>query len=736
MNKTISRREFLKGSLAATGLTIMASVTPFGTRLVNASGMKEGETAGLSPSAFYQITPDNVVKILVPKSEMGQGVRTSLPMIIADELEADWNQLEILQSPAGKAFNCPVFKAVQITVASASIRGFYGPMRKAGAAGRAMLIEAAAKEWSVPESECEASKGTVLHRKSGRSLTYGQLSLKAAKLQVPQDPPLKKESEFRYMGKSMPRVDIPEKVSGKAIFGLDMDLPDLHYAVLARPPAYGAKHLSFDQEAAMRIKGVKKVVPTPNGIAVCAESLDAAWKGRDALKVKWGEGSHPQMDTAFLEKSLMADLEKPGANAVKRGDVKQALSGAATTYEATYYVPAVAHVTMEPQTCTAHVRQDRCDVWAPTQGQSLAHMLAAKISGVPPEKTHVHTTLLGCGFGRRARPEQVIESVIASKALGKPVKVVYTREEDIKTDFFRAPMAHRVKAGLDNSGRLIAWDHKTSSTSVVKFINPKGIKNGVDFYCLWGLAAPPKDPHRNVHFIYTGIPNFSVDMVINELPVTVAPWRAVQNGPNGFVIQSFMDELAHKAGRDPLSFRLEALGDNMRARRVLETAAMNAGYGRPMPKGYGRGIAQHACFGTYVAAVADVSVNKKDGTIKVHRVVIAVDCGPVVNPDTIIAQLEGGVTMALSTTLKEEVQFANGGVASENYEDYPLLRMSETPEIEVHIIKSTEEIGGIGELGVPATAPAVANAVFNATGARIRRIPLTPERVLAALKSA
>jgi isoquinoline 1-oxidoreductase beta subunit len=560
------------------------------------------------------------------------------------------------------------------------------------------------------------------------------LSLKAAKLQVPQDPPLKKESEFRYMGKSMPRVDIPEKVSGKAVFGLDMQLPDLHYAVLARPPAYGAKHQSFDEGAAKAVRGVKMVLPIPQGVAVVAESLDAALKGRNALKVKWGPGTHPQMDTAYVEKSLTADLDKPGANAAQRGDVKQALSDAASIYEATYYVPAVAHVTMEPQNFTAHVQKDRCDVWGPTQGQGLAHMLAAKISEIPPEKTYVHTTMLGCGLGRRARPDQLIEAVIASKASGKPVKVVYTREEDIKTDFFRAPMAHKIKAGLDSKGRLIAWDHKTSSISILKFIDPKYIKGGVDFYCLWGLADAPNSTNVNNHFIYGGIPNFSVDMVLNNLPITVWPWRSVQNGPNAYVIQSFMDELAIKAGKDPLAFRLEALGDNMRARRVLETAAMNASYGSKMPEGYGRGIAQHACFGTNIAAVADVSVNKKDGAVKVHRLVLAVDCGPVINPDPLIAQLEGGAIMALSTTLKEEVQFANGGVTSENFEDYPILKMSEIPEIDVHIIKSNEEIGGIGELGVPATAPAVANAVFNATGARIRRIPLTPERVLAAMK--
>jgi isoquinoline 1-oxidoreductase beta subunit len=732
MNKNISRRDFLKGSLAATGLTLMASVTPFGTRLINASEMK-GDMAGFTPSAFFHITPDNVIKIMVPNSEMGQGIKTALPMIIADELEADWDQVEILQAPAGKAFQNPLYHD-QLTVGSASCRGFYLPMRQAGAAGRAMLIEAAAKEWNVPASECSASKGTVKHRKSKQSLSYGELCLKAAKLPVPQDPPLKKEREFRYMGKSMPRVDIPDKVSGKAVFGLDMQLPDMLYAVAAHPPAYGAKHQSFDEKAAMAVKGVKMVVPNPLGIAVVAETLDAALKGKDALKVKWDKGTHPQMDTAYVEQSFMADLDKAGANAAKRGDVTQAMNDAATQYEATYYVPAIAHVTMEPQTFTAHVQADRCDVWGPTQAQGLCHMLAAQISEIPPEKTHVHTTLLGCGLGRRARPDQMIEAVIASKVSGKPVKVVYTREEDIKTDFFRAPMAHRVKAGLDSQGRLIAWDHKTSSTSILKVIEPKYIQNGVDFYCLWGLADTPNSPYKNNHFIYEGIPNFSLDMILNDLPITAAPFRSVQNGPNAFVIQSFMDELAHKAGKDPLAFRLEALGDNMRAKRVLETAAMNASYGSKMPNGYGRGIAQHACFGTYIAMVADVSVNKKNGAVKVHRLVIAVDCGPVINPDPLIAQLEGGATMALSTALKEEVQFANGGVASTNFEDYPILKMSETPEIDVHIIKSNEEIGGIGELGIPATAPAVANAVFNATGARIRRIPLTPERVLAAMK--
>jgi isoquinoline 1-oxidoreductase beta subunit len=733
MNKTISRREFLKGSLAATGLTIIASVTPFGTRLVNASDMKEGAAEGLNPSAYFQITPDNVVKVMVPNSEMGQGVRTALPMIIADELEADWNQLEIIQAPAADAFKNPILQN-QLTVASASVRGFYWPMRKAGAAGRAMLIEAAANEWKVPKSECEAVKGTVVHRKSSRSLTYGQLCLKAAKLQVPQEPTLKKESEFRYMGKAMPRVDIPEKVSGKAVFGFDVKLPDMHYAVLARPPAYGAKHLSFDQNAAMQVKGVKKVVPTPRGIAVVAESVDAAWKGRDALNVKWDKGTHPDMDTESIEKQFMADLDKPGANVVTIGDVHKALGEAKKTHEATYYIPYVAHATMEPQTCTADFRPDRCDVYIPTQGQTLSHQVATKVSGLSPDKVHIHTTLLGCGLGRRPRPDQLIESIIASKALGKPVKVVYTREEDIKTDFFRSAMAHRIKAGLDDQDRLIAWDHKVSSSSLTRMNAGHEPEGGIDWYCLWGLWDAPKSPNK-ARITYQ-FPNFSVNLVLSDLPIPVAPWRSVQNAVNAFANESFMDEMAHLAGKDPISFRLDILKDDKRAYRVLENLAINSNWGKPLPKGWGRGVAQHRSFGTTIAEVAEVSVDEKTGALKVHRVDVSVDCGPVVNPDPLKAQIEGAVTMGVSTVLKEIVTFKDGGVESSNFDDYGLIRMSEVPDIHIHVIESNDDIGGIGEPGVMPLAPAVANAVYNATGARIRRIPLTPQTILSALKKA
>jgi isoquinoline 1-oxidoreductase beta subunit len=728
----MTRRTFLKGSLAASGLTIVAYVTPLGTKLVSASG-EGGAVEGLKPSAFFQITPDNVIKVIVPNSEMGQGAHTALPMIIADELEADWDQLEIIQAPAGEEFKNPILRN-QLTVASASVRGFYAPMRQAGAAGRAMLIEAAAKEWNVPVSECQALKGTVVNLKSGKKFTYGQLSTKAAKLPVPQAPTLKKESEFRYMGRAIPRVDIPEKVSGKAVFGFDVDLPDMHYAVLARPPAYGAKHLSFDANAAMAIKGVKKVVPTPRGIAVVAETLYAAMKGKEVLNVKWDKGTHPQMDTAYVEKSFIEDLKKPGANVITRGDVQKALNEAKKTYEATYYIPCVSHATMETQTATADVRADRCDVYVPTQGQTLNHMVATKVSGLPPEKVYIHTTYLGGGFGRRPRPDPAIEAIIASKVLGKPVKVIYTREEDMQTDFFRSAMTHRIKAGLDNRNQLIAWDHKLASSSISRMNAGREPKGGIDPYCLWGLWDSPKSPAKgNMSYKF---PNFSINLVLSDLPIPVAPWRSVQNAPNSFATESFLDEMAHLAGKDPLDFRLESLTHDKRATRVLESVALNSNWGDPLPDGWGRGIAQHRSFGTTIAEVVEVSVDKKTGVVRIHRVDAAVDCGPVVNPGPAEAQIQGAVAMGVSTTLFEEVQFANGGVASANFDDYRLIRMSENPEVHVHFIKSNDAIGGIGEPGLMPLSPAVANAVFNATGARVRRMPLTPERVLAAIKKA
>ncbi len=595
-----------------------------------------------------------------------------------------------------------------------------------------MLVQAAAARWKVSENECSAELGTVKHGKSGRRLTYGQICLEAAKLPLPKTAPLKKESEFRYIGKEMPRLDIPAKVSGKAIFGLDVDLPDLHYAVIARPPAYGAKLISFDEKAAGEVKGVVKVASIPMGIAVCAKTLQAAWKGREALQVKWDAGSFPQMDNEFIEKTFMQDLDKPGSKAAANGDAAKALVGAAQKIKATYYVPFVAHTTMEPMNCTAHVTKDRCDVWAPTQGQTVAQIVASQILGLPPEKIHIHTTNMGCGLGRRADPDFVAEAVVVAKVLGKPVKVVWTREEDIKFGLFRAATAQRIEAGLDSQGNLTGWSHKAVAGSLMQRIEPKAVQNGVDIMSLWGLVDFPGSPDGNK--ILYEIPDFYLEFLISQLPIPVCPWRSVQNGPNAFVVESFIDELAAVAKKDPLAFRLGLLKGSPRARKVLQVAAEKIGWGKSLPKGRGLGIAQHHCFGTFVAQAADVSVDEKTGAWKVNRVVAVVDCGQAVSPDNTVRQIEGAIINGLSTVFKEEVLFANGGVKSANFDDYGIIRMSQVPDIEVHLIHSGEKLGGIGEPGVPPLAPAVANAVFQATGARIRRIPLTPARVLEALK--
>ncbi|MBA4393981.1 MAG: hypothetical protein C0407_10555, partial [Desulfobacca sp.] len=467
MKTSLSRRDFLKSSLAA-GLTIAVSLTPSGFTLLNASDKKD--LVAFKPNVWLQVTSDDLVTIAIGNSEMGQGVHTAQSMIIADELEADWKKVRVIQGGVADGFKSPILKS-QITVASGSVRGFYEPLRKAGAAGRALFVKAAAETWKVPESECQALLGKVTHQKTKRTLTYGQLCEKAAKLEIPKDPPLKDPKEFRYMGKPMPRVDIPDKVSGKAVFGLDVDLKDLHFAVIARPPAYGAKVLSFDSKNAEKVPGVVKVVQIPQGIAVCATSTAAALKGREVLQVSWDKGILPDMDNQSIEKTMMADLDRPGAKVLGIGDALKAVSDAALKLDQTYYVPFVAHATMEPMNCTAHVQGDRCEIWAPVQAQTVTQGLTAKIFGFTPDKVQLNTTYLGCGLGRRARPDFVFEAVGISKALGKPVKLLWTREEDIKYDAFRSAMTHRIQAGLDGQGKITGWNHKTACVSLLKGIN-------------------------------------------------------------------------------------------------------------------------------------------------------------------------------------------------------------------------------------------------------------------------
>ncbi len=724
MKTSISRRGFLKG---AVGLTVAASVGSFGFKLLGAAEINDAQ---LKPNAWFVLTPENQVTVYIPNSEMGQGIMTAFSMIVADELAADWSRVRVEQSPVTEAFKSPLW-GILLTAGSSSVRGYYEALRKAGAAGRMMLITAAAQTWKVTEEECEAKNGIVSHKKSGRQLAYGKLSIKAGQLPVPKEPVLKKEGEFTLMGKEMARLDIPDKVAAATVYSLDFRVPDMLYATIAKPPAFGAKLVSSDQEAAGKVKGVVKVVPGPAGVTVFAETLYAALKGRDALSAKWDGGTHASLTTESVEKHFLEGLDKPGGVAVNKGDARQALDSAQKKMSATYWVPFVAHTTMEPINCTASVQKDRCDVWAPTQGQSVAQMVASQVSGLPPDKVFIHTPLLGCGLGRRSNPDFVAEAVIASKTVGRPVKIVWSREDDIKHDQFRAAVCHRIEAGLDGEAKVVGWLHKVSCGSIGRGLGPDVVKNGVDEYSLWGIKGGGPVMCDTAY----DIPNFRVDQYLSDLPIPVAPWRSVQNAPNAFAIECFMDELALASGKDPIEFRMQFLSNNMRARRALQTVAEKSGWGASLPKGKGRGIAHHYCFGTYVAQVADVSVNEKNGTFKVDRIVAAVDCGPVVNPGPLVAQMEGGIIMGLSTVLREQVEFANGAVKTDNFDTYKLISMSQVPEIEVHIIKSSEKIGGIGEPPVPPVAPAVANAIFNAVGARIRRIPITPAVLMEAMKS-
>ena len=718
MKTLISRREFLKTTLAGAGLTIAASMTPFGPRLLSAQEVKKGL---FNPNVWIQITPDNIVTIVVNKSEMGQGVSTSLPMIAADELEADWKQVRFLEAPGGNKYIDPNW-GMQLTGGSTSVRHMFEPLRKASAAAREMLRTAAAQTWGVSVNECAVSKNTVRHTKSGKSLTYGQLCEKASQLPVPENPPLKEESQFKLIGTSMLRLDVPDKVSGKAIFGIDSFVPDMLYATIARPPTIGAKIVSYDKVAAEKIPGIQKVASIDQGIAVCATALDLAWKGRDALKAKWDKGSNPELNNEMLEKTFLDHLKKEGAIALNRGSAENALTQAVKKIEATFVLPYLAHVTMEPMNCTAHVTENRCDVWVPTQNQSGTLEVAQKLTGLKPEQIHIHTTYLGGGFGRRGFVDYVEEAIQISKATGKPIKLIWTREEDIQSDFYRPAYCCKVEGGIDAKGRITAWSHKIAVQSIFEHFAPQMIKNGIDPAAVDGIAEMEYE-----------IPNLHIEYVKMDLPIRVGFWRSVGNTQNAFVKETFIDELAQAAQKDPLEFRLKHL-KNPSARRVLQVAAEKAGWGKPSPKGQARGIAHHFSFGTHVAQVAEISLNKKEGSIKVHRVVCAISCGPMVNPNIIIAQMKGAIIMGLSAAMKEKVDFGHGGVETSNFDNYNELRMNEVPEIEVHLVKSKDAIGGIGEPGLPPIAPAVANAVFKAAGIRLRNLPMTPETVLKATK--
>ncbi|MDJ0666913.1 MAG: xanthine dehydrogenase family protein molybdopterin-binding subunit [Desulfobacterales bacterium] len=712
MKSEITRRTFLKQS------SLVIAVTAFSSplRMFNASPAKAASQLPFKPHAFLEIGADDTITIWVGQTNLGQGTHTGIPMVIADELDADWELIRVKAAPAGEAFKDPLWHS-QFTGGSTSIRHRWDLLRTVGAAARQMLVEAAAQQWGLTAGRFTTENGQVVHS-DGRRLSYGKLVATAQKLPVPLNPPLKQARDYRIIGTPKERLDIPDKVMGKTVYGIDFTVPGMCIAVVARAPYYGASPQSYDAKAAMAIKGVIKVVPLENRIAVCAETTYAAIQGREALNVKWSKGSHPDLNDDTVDASFKEHLEKPGAAAKNEGDATTALRKAATTLEQSYKIHYISHAQVEPINCTASVEKDQCRIWAPTQGPTTFQMVAAELTGLPVEKVEVNILPAGGGFGLRGEASHVTDAVLLSKALERPVKVIYTREDDFANDYFRPASQSRIKAGLDKDGRLVAWSHKVAAPSVWARVMPKMVKDGVCPDAVSGISDMPYS-----------IPNHRVDYVMVNLPIPVGFWRSVGFSVNALAVESFMDELAHAAGQDPVQFRLAHMEKGSRPYNILSLLAEKGGWNRPVPNGRARGVAVNACFGSFAAHMAEVSV-ETNGAVTVHKVVCALDCGTAVYPDAIRAQADGGVIMGMSTAFHERVRFENGGVKTANYGDYPLLTMSEVPEIEVHIAQNDLKPGGVGEPVLPSVAPAIANAIFKATGVRLRELPFRRELLI------
>jgi len=719
----LERRGFLKASAVAGGGLLIGFYLPLTNRAGEAQAAAaefaptamDGGSAGnagavFRPNAWIRIDADDTVTLRVASSEMGQGVYTAIPMLLAEELECDWTRIKVEMAPANKAYTNPLI-GQQLTGGSTAVRAFWTPLRQAGAVGRGLLIRAAAQTWKVKEDECRAENGVVLHKPSQRKASYGELAAKAATLPVPAEVFLKEPGEFRLIGKSTPRLDTPRKVNGSAVFGTDVKLPGLLTAVVARCPVFGGKPKKFDATKAKGVPGVRQVLAIHSGIAVVADSFWAAKQGRDALVVEWDEGTHARLGSAGIRAQLEQALKKKGVSVRNDGNAGKALKAAGKRIEAVYEVPYLAHACMEPMNCTAQVKKDSCELWVPTQNQTGTQFVASQITGLPPEKVRVNTTFLGGGFGRRSEQDFVAEAVQLAMATGAPVKLMWTREDDLQHDYYRPATLNRLSAALDKDGMPLAWRHEIAGASIFTRVFPNFIKDGIDGTSVEGAANLPY-----------AIPNLHVSWVMENGAVPVGFWRSVGSSQNAYITECFLDELAAAAGKDPYEYRRALLAKHPRHLGVLELAAQKAGWGTPLPAGRTRGIAVAEAFGSYCAQVAEVSVER--GQVRVQRVVCAIDCGLVVNPDTVVAQMESGIVYGLTAALKGEITIKDGRVEQGNFNDYPLLRLDEMPEIEVHIVKSAENPGGVGEPGTPPIAPAVANAVFAATGKPVRRLPI------------
>ncbi|WFU53261.1 xanthine dehydrogenase family protein molybdopterin-binding subunit [Bradyrhizobium pachyrhizi] len=706
----LSRRNFLRaGAIAGGGLLLSVSL-PFASRESEAAA-----SDGFAPNAFVRIGGDGKVVLTMPYVEMGQGTYTSIPMLIAEELEIGLTQVRLEHAPPSDKLYANPLLGVQATGNSNAMRGAWQPMRKAGATAKAMLVAAAAKRWNVEPGTCRAENGEVHHAASGRKLGYGELATDAAQMPVPENVTLKSPSEFKLIGTPAKRLDTPSKINGAAVYGIDARPPGVKVATLAQSPVFGGRVKRVDDAAAKAVKGVRQIVTLDDAVAVVADHMGAAKKGLAALTIEWDEGPHAKLATSDIARELEAATTKPGAVAQNIGDADKAMAGAATKVEATYQLPFLAHATMEPMNCTVHVRSDGCEIWVGSQALSRAQAVAAKVLNMAPEKVVVHNHLLGGGFGRRLEVDGVIRAVQIAKQVDAPVKVVWTREEDIQHDMYRPYWCDRIAVGLDASGKPVAWNNRFAGSSVLARWAPPAFRNGLD----------PDTTEGAIDLVYD-IPNFHVEYVRVEPPgIPTAFWRSVGPSHNVFVTESVIDELAAAAKQDPVDYRRALLGKSPRAKAALELAAAKAGWGGKLPAGRGRGVSLQFVFGSYLAQVAEVEV-AKDGSVRVHRVACAMDCGTVVNPDTVQAQLQSGINFGVTAALYGEITLKDGRVEQSNFDSYQMLRIDQAPAIEVHIVPSTEPPGGMGETGTSGIVPAISNAIFAATGKRLRKMPVDP----------
>jgi isoquinoline 1-oxidoreductase beta subunit len=703
--RSLSRREFVAGGVAAGVGLVVGFYLPH-----NLSSLRAQE---FSPNAYLRISPDNKVTIVVARSEMGQGVRTALPMILAEELEADWKQIEIEQAGASTLFGD------QGTGGSASIRTTWDPMRKAGAAAREMLISAAALTWNVPRSVCTAENSRIKHAASGRSLSYGELASKASTLPIPTDVALKQSKDYKIVGQRLPRLDSPDKVKGAAVFGIDFRLPGMKFAVLSRCPTIGGKASAFDDKESKKISGVSYVGKINDAaVAVVADSVWSAMEGRRVLNVTWDDGPNKDLNIATVMASLKAATSKKGASLYAAGDPAKA---AGRRVSAEYELPFMAHAPMEPGNCTAFHQGTKCELWAPTQVPQDCRDSVAPAIGLDPDQVKVNVTLMGGGFGRRLEHDYAVEAALVSKAINAPVKVIWTREDDMRFSTYRPASLHQLTAAVDGSGFPIALTHRIISPSI----------SGQKGQPTPGNVDP--DLPDEAGPVY-GIPNYSVEYLMSETPVPLGWMRSVYALQAAFALESFIDELAVSAGKDPLQYRLHLLAKDQdlqyftttwhtaRMRGVLQLAAEKAGWDKPLLAGRYRGVACFGCFASYMAEVVEISMENNQP--RVHRVVAAVDCGQIVNPSILEQQIQGGIVYALGNALRAKITIEKGRVVQGNFDDYAPVRMSETPAVEVYAVPSTEAPTGIGEPSVPPLAPALCNAIYAATKKRIRALPI------------